>query len=214
MTVSESLGEGTHRWAAALYRLTSFWRAAGLTVMWLVACLPVVTAGAATVALLAVVRDDVRGRERPVLRSYLHYLRENFRVGTVLLVAAVAPVSAMSMLWHPGPSPLLWSVWVLALVGTAAAVPLIVHGFPLAAHTTHASVRALHRATVLLTLSRPGATLVGLMLIGICAVAVTVWPGTLLILAYPAARGLFVTFRSAFEATAREQRRRLDHGAA
>lgn len=212
MTISESLGGGTHRWAAALDRMSSIWRAAGLTVMWFIACLPVVTAGAATVALVAVVRDDVSNRERPVVRSYLHYLRENFRVGTVLLVATAAPVAAVLMLWRPGQSPLMWSLWALALVGTAAALPLIVHGFPLAAHTTHPSMRAFYRAATLLTLARPGAALIALLLIGICAIAVVVWPGTLLVLAYLAARGLFVTFRSAFESTDREQRRRHGHG--
>lgn len=213
MTVSESLGGGTHRWAAALDRMSSIWRAVGLTVMWCIACLPIVTAGAATVALVAVTRDDALARERPVVRSYLHYLRENFWVGTVLLVATAAPVSAMLMLWQPGQPPMMWLLWALALVGTAAALPLIVHGFPLAAHTTHPSMRTFYRAATLLTLARPGATLIGLVLLGICAIAVIVWPGTLFVLAYPAARGLFVTFRSAFEATVRDQRRRQAHGA-
>lgn len=193
--------EGSHRWSVILERLTSIWRAVGLTVLWFVACLPVVTAGAATVALVAVVRDDVLLRERPVLRSYLGYLRENLRVGTALLVTTAAPVGAVLLLWEQTESPLMWSLWALALVGAAAALPLIVHGFPLAAHTTQPSMRAFYRASVILTLTSPGATVIGLVLLAICAIAVTVWPGSLLVLAYPVARALFVAFRSGFETT-------------
>lgn len=205
--MSESMPAGVHRWSAVLERLTVIWRAVGLTALWFVSCLPVVTAGAATVALLAVVRDDVLARERPVLRSYLGYLRENARDGTALLVTTVLPVSAMLLLWPRVDSPLIWATWMLALVGTVAALPMTVHGFPLAAHTAQPSVRALYRSSLMLALLRPGATVIGLVLIAICAVAVMVWPGALLLLAYPAARALFVSFRSAFDAaTARAER--------
>lgn len=214
MTTLDSLTDGSPRWAAVLERLTSIWRAAGLTLLWCLSCLPVVTAGAATVALVAVARDDVRGRERPVFRSYLHYLRENFRMGTVLLVLGVAPPVALFLTWNLRDVPAIWPVWMLALIGTAAALPLTVHGFPLAAHSRHRSVRDFYRASVLLTLTCPGATLIGLALITISAVAVAVWPGTLLLLAYPVARALFVTFRSAFEKTSRlgRQREGTSHG--
>ena len=55
-----------------------------LNLMWLLACLPVVTAPPATAAMFAVVRDWVRGKETGVLRAFVLRFRQNFVQGLVV----------------------------------------------------------------------------------------------------------------------------------
>lgn len=191
-------GAATHRWASLLDRLTAFWRAVGITALWLLAALPIATAGAATVAMLAVVRDDALRQQRPVVRSFLSYTRANAVTGTALLVITGGPIAGLILLGRLGTSPVTSALWPVALIGTIAALPVLAHGFPLAAHT-HQTVRSLYRASVLMTMARPGATAIALGVIVAVAVAATVWPFTLVVLGYPAARALFSTFRRSFD---------------
>ncbi|MGW7683972.1 DUF624 domain-containing protein [Kribbella sp. NPDC054772] len=86
-----------------------FARVVALNLLWLVASLPVVTAGPATAAVFGVVRDWNRGLEPPLARSFLKYFRENFRqafvlqllflalflpTGTVVAAVLVAPIAS------------------------------------------------------------------------------------------------------------------------
>ena len=188
---------GGHRWAALLDPLTALWRAVGLAALWLLACLPVVSAGAATVALLAVVRDDVLRRHRPVVRSYAGYLRENALLGSALLAIVAGPIADLLILGEGG-GPAITVLRLLALLGVVAALPVVAHGFGLAAHTRQ-TVRSLYRASVIMTIARPGPTLIALAVVAAVVAAATVWPFALLVLAHPAARALFLTFRRTFE---------------
>lgn len=188
------------------------WRAIGVTLLWFTCCLPVVTAGPATIALLAVVRDDVLKQERPVVRSYVNYLVENLRIGLVIGVLAVGPVVAVFALDPSSGVLLVRALWWVALVGLVAAVPLLVHGFPLAAHTQQ-SLRTLYRDCVLLMAAGPGATVVGLAVLISVTLAAERWPGSLLLLGYPAARALFSGFRRTFDLLDRGPAREATHGA-
>ena len=49
-----------------------------LNLMWLLACLPVVTAFSATAAMFGVVRDWVRGKETGVFGAFVQRFRQNF----------------------------------------------------------------------------------------------------------------------------------------
>lgn len=70
----------------------------GLSVVWLVFCLPVVTIGPATAALYySAVKCVRRGRERPY-RNFLNSFRANWRQG-VLLTLICLPVAAF-LLWE------------------------------------------------------------------------------------------------------------------
>ncbi len=61
-----------------------------LSFLWLVCSLPLVTMGAATTALYAVLLKDVAGEGGPVVRSFFRYFKENFKQATVLwLILAV-----------------------------------------------------------------------------------------------------------------------------
>lgn len=55
-----------------------------LNLLWLLACLPVVTAFPATAAMFGVVRDWVRERETGVFGAFVHRFRQNFVQAFVL----------------------------------------------------------------------------------------------------------------------------------
>ena len=75
-----------------------------LNLLWIISCIPVITAGAATTAMYSVLFSYLTGKDDAVLRPYLRAFRENFRQVTPvwifhLLVAAalVAGVFYMTL---------------------------------------------------------------------------------------------------------------------
>jgi uncharacterized membrane protein YesL len=67
-----------------------------LNLMWLVACLPVVTIFPSTAAMFGVVRDWVREKEGSLVRTFVTRFRENFRQS--LLVGAVWTVFGVALI--------------------------------------------------------------------------------------------------------------------
>jgi uncharacterized membrane protein YesL len=66
-----------------------------LNLMWLVACLPVVTIFPSTAAMFGVVRDWVRGKEGSLTRTFTARFREN--LGQSLLVGAIWTVFGVAL---------------------------------------------------------------------------------------------------------------------
>lgn len=69
----------------------------GLSILWLLLCLPVVTIGPATAALYFALVTCVRRQEPGAFGSYFRSFRENLRVGvpaTLLCAAAALPLAA------------------------------------------------------------------------------------------------------------------------
>ena len=66
-----------------------------LNLMWLVACLPVVTIFPSTAAMFGVVRDWVRGKEDSLTRTFITRFREN--LGQSLLVGAIWTVFGVAL---------------------------------------------------------------------------------------------------------------------
>jgi uncharacterized membrane protein YesL len=66
-----------------------------LNLLWLVACLPVVTIFPSTAAMFGVVRDWVRGKEGSLTRTFVAHFRENF--GQSLLVGAIWTVFGVAL---------------------------------------------------------------------------------------------------------------------
>jgi uncharacterized membrane protein YesL len=66
-----------------------------LNLLWLVACLPVVTIFPSTAAMFGVVRDWVRGKESSLTRTFVTRFRENF--GQSLLVGAIWMVFGVAL---------------------------------------------------------------------------------------------------------------------
>lgn len=80
-----------------------------LNVLWLVGCIPMITAGASTVAMYSVLLGYITGKEDAVLKPFLRAFWDNFRVTTPLwllnlliggvLAAEVFYLAADSGLW-------------------------------------------------------------------------------------------------------------------
>jgi uncharacterized membrane protein YesL len=68
-----------------------------LNLMWLVACLPVVTIFPSTAAMFGVVRDWVRGKEGSLARTFITRFREN--LGQSLLVGAIWTVFGVALIF-------------------------------------------------------------------------------------------------------------------
>jgi uncharacterized membrane protein YesL len=66
-----------------------------LNLMWLAACLPVVTIFPSTAAMFGVVRDWVRGKEGSLTRTFITRFREN--LGQSLLVGAIWTVFGVAL---------------------------------------------------------------------------------------------------------------------
>jgi len=66
-----------------------------LNLMWLVACLPVVTIFPSTAAMFGVVRDWARGKEGSLTRTFIARFRENF--GQSLLVGVIWTVFGVAL---------------------------------------------------------------------------------------------------------------------
>lgn len=61
-----------------------------LNVLWLICCVPVVTAGAATTALFSVTLKMVKNEESYIFREYMKALRRNFKQSTIIWVILLA----------------------------------------------------------------------------------------------------------------------------
>lgn len=61
-----------------------------LNILWLICCVPVVTAGAATTALFTVTLKMVKNEESYIFREYIKALRRNFKQSTIIWVILLA----------------------------------------------------------------------------------------------------------------------------
>lgn len=98
-----------------------------LNLAWALCCLPVVTAGASTAALLTVARRLVSGEECPVGRSFFRAFRQNWGQATrtwLILLAALALFAADLIIAFQTPGALgsIFRGTALALLGMWLAV--------------------------------------------------------------------------------------------
>lgn len=96
----------------------------GLSILWAVLCLPLVTIGPATAALYFSVVTCVRKREGGAFRAYLHSFRQNLKTG-LLATLIVLPVSALLLWGH------LIMRWYGTRAGGTAYILYIAHYFAL-----------------------------------------------------------------------------------
>lgn len=100
-----------------------------LNILWLLCCIPIVTAGAATTALYAVAIKIVKNEESYVAKSFFHSFRQNFRQATVIWVlmlfviavlyfdfyfSAHAPIEGAAILFIP--FAIIAVLWLLTMV--------------------------------------------------------------------------------------------------
>ena len=107
-----------------------------LNLLWLLCSAPVVTAGAATVAMHAVLQRYVAGEENGVLRPFFDAFRKNFKQSTglwlpMLLVIGLLLLDFLFLMEKAAGLQLL--LWIpLLLIGTVVSI-LLAYGFPLMA---------------------------------------------------------------------------------
>ena len=94
-----------------------------LSVLWVIGCLPVVTAGAATLSVFAVAHKMAAGQDYAVCRDFCKAFRRDFRQATVLWL----PMLALALLlvldgWYGGRIPAPWGG---LLRGAAVAATLV-----------------------------------------------------------------------------------------
>ena len=122
-----------------------------LNLLWLICCIPVVTAGAATTALYYVTLKIARDEEGTSLtRMFFRSFRENFRQATVLWLILLAVGGFLAgdgyILYHlrvtsTGTVAIMWTL-ILALVIAAAVLYtiILIYIFPLVASVSNTNL--------------------------------------------------------------------------
>lgn len=126
-------------------RLTDVCR---LNILWLIFSLPVVTAGAATVAAYSVVLKMVDDEESYITRSFIQAFRNNFKQGTFLWLLTAAALYALyidvQLVFKPEKTSI-----VLCVVSILSAVVIFctfVYAYPLAARYDNTLLNNLHNS--------------------------------------------------------------------
>lgn len=130
-----------------------------LSILWLICCLPILTAGAATTALYATVYRYLRKNEGHLLRTFLDAFRENWRRSTfvwlVMLAAGIllgADVLVFRTMALQG--QFLGKLYFLILLLICVWVTWMVYAFAYCARF-HGGVRDVLRGSILLMLLHP-----------------------------------------------------------
>ncbi|MBK8900559.1 MAG: DUF624 domain-containing protein [Anaerolineaceae bacterium] len=155
-----------------------------LNLLWLLACVPLITLFPATAALFAVVRDWVRGKDKGFLMPFFHYARENFVQSLVVGLAwtAVGLVLAVDFLFVRSitswvRTPMLALLFLLVVVYGGTAVYL----FPVMVHY-QASWFHIIKNALIIALSSPVITLLSLFIVVVAGLAIYYIPLSFLLI--------------------------------
>ena len=129
----------------------------GLSFLWVVACLPVVTIGPATAALYFAVVRHVRRREDGAFRAFFHSFRMNLRQGVLATLIVLLPVFLLQLGWrmcHVMAASASGGYGLLAFYSLLMVLPLgaLMYLFPLLGRFTF-SLKDLFRTAARLTLA-------------------------------------------------------------
>ena len=130
-----------------------------LNLCWLLCCLPVLTAGAATTAAYAVLLKLCSGHEGYVVRDFFKAFRQNWKQGTVLWFITVAALYALYLdvqivTKTDAPVPVI----VISIVAAVSVALSLLYAYPLCARYSN-SVRSHLRNSFLLGIRHAGRTL-------------------------------------------------------
>lgn len=146
-----------------------------LNVLWLVGCIPVITAGASTVAMHSVLIGYIKGKDDAVLKPFLKAFKENFRIVTPLwLLNLIVGAVLAAELFYLSTGAQLWLkvvFGVLLFIYCAATAYL----YPLLARYETTAKRALLNSFML-----PGRHLLS----SVCVVVLNLLPVALMV-AFP-----------------------------
>ena len=118
--------------------ITKITYSAYLNLLWLICCLPIVTAGASTTALFYVTLKVAKNEEGSLTKSFFHSFRENFRQATkiwlFLLAAGIVFAFDGYVFSHMRFENTLWTIGAAVfLVALAAYAIILMYIFPLLA---------------------------------------------------------------------------------
>lgn len=144
-----------------------------LTLQWLVACIPIVTAGAATVALYSCAMKRYKEEIR-LFRDFWEAFRKNFLQATILWVVVLALLATMAadlylVFFTPFDPGTVVKMFLLMLVFVVAVI--ISYIFPLQAFFVNPVGRTLKNAVLLSVMYLP----VSVVMLGIHLIPLLVW---------------------------------------
>lgn len=186
-TSSQSL-QGTMRLYGLLER---FWECAGLSVLWLLGCLPIITAGSSTVALFEVVAQRAKGDFRPVPQAFWDGFRRaplaRAGVTAVVLLALFGMVQTLLFGLTVADPVTATALQAVALGGLAAVMGAVVTALPTWA-ACGGRLRQTLRLAAAVGLGRPLTTLAAVLVTVALAVGTVLAPPVLLLLGWGWAR--------------------------
>ena len=154
-----------------------------LNVLWLLACVPLITIFPATAALFAVVRDWVRGKETGFLMPFFGYMRENLGqslvvglVWTVVGLVLVADFLFVRSITSWVRTPLLVLLFLVGLVYWGTAVNL----FPVMVHYRAGWLQII-KNSFLIAFSSPLMTVLNLLIVTLAGLAIYYIPLSFLV---------------------------------
>ena len=168
--------------------LERFWECVGLNALWVLGCVPVLTAGSSTLALFEVVEQRRRGEYRPIAAAYWKAFKRAplVRAGITVVVllallgAAQTVMTGMALL----DTTLAIVFQAAGLLGLLAVGGTVVTTLPLRAEPEGRSLLASMRIAGAAGLGRPMTTVAALMLTVAVVAAVILVPPLLLVLGW------------------------------
>lgn len=126
-----------------------------LNLLWILCSLPVITAGAATVALHAVLQRYVAGEENGIIRPFFQAFRSNFKQSTllwlpVLLLSGLLLLDLLFLMEKAEGAQLL--LWIPCLLIGAIVSVLTAYAFPLIARYENDTKTVIRNAFLLFSL--------------------------------------------------------------
>lgn len=180
--------------------LERFWECAGLTALWLAGCVPILTAGSSTLALLRVVSERRDHVYRPVARAFwAEFVREPLPRAAITIIALLGGLGGLAVLFTGLVSTDILRATALqaaALIGAVMALGLSTTMMALVARGKRTSLRTLRLATAI-AVCRPQTALAGAALTVATAVGIALAPPLVLVLGWIWARLLIDLSRSA-----------------
>ena len=145
------MGNLFHLDSPAIKKLARLWDLITLNILWLLCCVPLITAGTATTAMYRVVFLQLEEGETSVLKPFFRAFKENFKQGTLfwLFVAVVGGVLCFDGWFLLGQTDEITLLWIpLALLALLLAVGNA-YGFAILARY-HTTIKAALRNAYLL----------------------------------------------------------------
>ena len=168
--------------------LERFWECVGLNALWVLGCLPVLTAGSSTLALFEVVGQRRCGEYRPIARAYWTAFRRaplaRAGITLVLLLALLGAAQTLTTGMAQLDATLAVVLQAAGLLGLLAVGGAVVTTLPVRAQPEGRSLLASLRIAGAAGLGRPMTTVAALTLTVAVVAAVILVPPLLLVLGW------------------------------